>query len=57
MSNKFDKVISTKYGKGTNYNDEIEEYELVDNGEGYDYFSNNDGKKEALMRIFPNSDW
>ena len=52
MSNKSDKVISTKYGKGTNYNDEIDGYD-----EGYNYLSNNDGNKEVLMRIFPNPDW
>lgn len=57
MSNKGDKVISTKYGKGTNYNDEIEGYELVDNEEGYDYFSNNEVRREVLMRIFPSPDW
>ena len=57
MSNKSDKVISTKYGKGTNYNDEIYGYELVDYDEGYNYLSNNDGNKEVLMRIFPNPDW
>ena len=57
MSNKSDKVISTKYGKGTNYNDEIDGYELVDYDEGYNFLSNNDGNKEVLMRIFPNPDW
>lgn len=57
MSNKSDKVISTKYGKGTNYNDEIDGYELVDYDEGYNYLSNSDGNKEVLMRIFPNPDW
>ena len=57
MSNKSDKVISTKYGKGTNYNDEIDGYELVDYDEGYNYLSNNDGNKEVLMSIFPNPDW
>lgn len=57
MSNKKDKVISTKYGKGTNYNDEIEGYELVDNEDEYDYSSNNDEKKEFIMRNFPNPDW
>lgn len=57
MSAKKDKVISTKYGKETNYNDEIEGYELVDDEEGYNYLSNEDGKKEFMMRIFPNPDW